>query len=116
MMRASAIRGGPLVCWLHWHGLRHYRRKLAEDALSTVSQKLIEAHEEESSRIARELHDDINQRLAMVSVRLGYLKQSPPLRQPNSRGRSGESAKRLRILRPIFRRCRTAFTPRNWNS
>jgi len=53
-------------------------RKLAEEALSTVSQKLIEAHEEESRRIARELHDDINQRLAFVSVRFGYLKQSPP--------------------------------------
>ena len=53
-------------------------RKLAEEALSTVSQKLIEAHEEESTRIARELHDDINQRLALVSMRLDCLKQSPP--------------------------------------
>ena len=53
-------------------------RKLAEEALSTVSQKLIEAHEEESTRIARELHDDINQRLALVSMRLGYVKQSLP--------------------------------------
>ena len=53
-------------------------RKLAEEALSTVNQKLIEAHEEERARIARELHDDINQRLALVSVRLGYLKLSPP--------------------------------------
>ena len=53
-------------------------RKLTEEALSTVSQKLIEAHEEERARIARELHDDINQRLAFVSVRLGVLKQGPP--------------------------------------
>jgi PAS domain S-box-containing protein len=53
-------------------------RKLAEEALSTVNQKLIEAHEEESTRIARELHDDICQRLAMVSMRLGGLKQSLP--------------------------------------
>jgi PAS domain S-box-containing protein len=53
-------------------------RKLAEEALSAVSQKLIEAHEEASARIARELHDDINQRLALVSVRLDYLRQSPP--------------------------------------
>ena len=53
-------------------------RKLAEEVLSTISQKLIEAHEEESRRMARELHDDINQRLAVVSVRLGYLKQSLP--------------------------------------
>jgi PAS domain S-box-containing protein len=53
-------------------------QKLAEEALSTVSQKLIEAHEEEKTRIARELHDDINQRLAMVSVRLGYVTQCAP--------------------------------------
>ena len=53
-------------------------RKLAEEALSTVSQKLIEAHEEASTRIARELHDDINQRLAVVTVRLGFLQQDPP--------------------------------------
>jgi signal transduction histidine kinase len=53
-------------------------RKLAEEALSTVNQKLIGAHEEESTRIARELHDDINQRLALVSVRLDSLTHSPP--------------------------------------
>jgi len=52
-------------------------RKLAEEALSTVSQKLIEAHEEERARIARELHDDISQRLALVNMGLGYLKQRP---------------------------------------
>jgi|RhiMethySRZTD1v2_1073278.scaffolds.fasta_scaffold14931_5 PAS domain S-box-containing protein len=52
-------------------------RKLAEEALSTVSQKLIEAHEEESARIARELHDDVNQRLAVVSMSINGLKQSP---------------------------------------
>jgi PAS domain S-box-containing protein len=49
-------------------------RKAAEEALSTVSQKLIEAHEEERSWIARELHDDINQRLALLAVHLETLK------------------------------------------
>jgi PAS domain S-box-containing protein len=53
-------------------------RKMAEEALSTVSQKLIEAHEEERARIARELHDDVSQRLALVSVRLDVLKHSAP--------------------------------------
>ena len=87
-------------------------RKLAEEALSTVSQKLIEAHEEERTRIARELHDDINQRLALVNVRLGYLKQSPPASAADLEQEIGGVCERLRILCPIFRRCRTAFTPR----
>ena len=52
-------------------------RKLAEEALSTVSQKLIEAHEEERARIARELHDDISQQLALVSVRLDCMRRRP---------------------------------------
>jgi two-component system sensor histidine kinase UhpB len=46
--------------------------------LSTMSQKLIEAHEEERTRIARELHDDINQQIALLSVNLDGLKQDPP--------------------------------------
>jgi PAS domain S-box-containing protein len=50
-------------------------RKRAEGVLS--SQKLIQAHEEERSRIARELHDDINQRLAVLNIRLSYLTQGP---------------------------------------
>ncbi|HEY9713030.1 MAG TPA: PAS domain S-box protein, partial [Chroococcales cyanobacterium] len=53
-------------------------RKQAEDALSSVSRRLIEAHEEERTRIARELHDDINLRLAMVAVNLETLKQDLP--------------------------------------
>ena len=45
-------------------------------ASESVSQKLIEAHEDERTRIARELHDDISQRLAVVSVNLGNLLRS----------------------------------------
>jgi PAS domain S-box-containing protein len=44
--------------------------KLAEVALATVGQRLIEAHEEERTRIARELHDDIIQRLAVLAFEL----------------------------------------------
>ena len=46
-------------------------QKLANEALETISGKLIEAQEEERSRIARELHDDICQRLALLSMELG---------------------------------------------
>ena len=52
--------------------------KLAAEALTTVSQKLIQAHEEERTRLARELHDDIIQRLAMLSLHLQRVKLSPP--------------------------------------
>ena len=45
-------------------------RKLAEEALSSVGHRLIEAHEEERTWIARELHDDIAQRIALVAVEL----------------------------------------------
>jgi len=50
--------------------------KRAEEALSKVSQRLIEAQEEERRRIARELHDDICQRLAVLAIHLGALKRS----------------------------------------
>jgi PAS domain S-box-containing protein len=49
-------------------------RKLAEEALSSVSRRLIEAQEAERARIARDLHDDIGQRLALLSVRLEQLR------------------------------------------
>lgn len=54
------------------------QRKLAEEALSKVSQKLIQAQEHERSRLARELHDDINQRLSLLAVTLGGLKKELP--------------------------------------
>ena len=54
-------------------------RTLAEEALSKVNQRLIEAHEEECTRIARELHDDINQRLSCVSMLVENLKGSAPV-------------------------------------
>jgi len=51
------------------------RRKQMEEALSDMSRKLIESQEQERVRIARELHDDINQRLALVAIGLGQLRK-----------------------------------------
>jgi PAS domain S-box-containing protein len=56
-------------------------RKQAEDSLRDLSARLISAQEEERSRIARELHDDFNQRLALLAVDLEQLAG----RQPTSR-------------------------------
>jgi PAS domain S-box-containing protein len=45
-------------------------RKLAEESLATIGRRLIEAHEAERTWIGRELHDDINQRLALLAIAL----------------------------------------------
>jgi PAS domain S-box-containing protein len=45
-------------------------QKLAQQALEKVSGQLIGAQEKERSRIARELHDDIGQRLALLAMEL----------------------------------------------
>jgi PAS domain S-box-containing protein len=45
-------------------------RKEAEAALASVSRRLITAQEQERTRIARELHDDIGQRLALLAIEL----------------------------------------------
>jgi PAS domain S-box-containing protein len=45
-------------------------QKLAQQALEKVSGQLIEAQEQERSRIARDLHDDICQRLALLSMEI----------------------------------------------
>lgn len=53
-------------------------RKVAEEAMASVSRRLIEAQELERTWIARELHDDINQQIALLSVELEqWDKQSP---------------------------------------
>jgi PAS domain S-box-containing protein len=52
-------------------------RKEAEQALADMSRKLIAAQEQERTRIARELHDDINQRLAMLAVELEQVQNDP---------------------------------------
>src|SRR5215510_7618468 len=63
---------GRLWGWLSRLG----HRKRAEEPLSTVSRKLIEAHENERTWLARELHDDITQRLCLIVLTLGNLQEA----------------------------------------
>jgi signal transduction histidine kinase len=54
------------------------RRRRDERALRDVSGRLINAQEDERRRIARELHDDINQQLAMLAIELQGVERAAP--------------------------------------
>jgi signal transduction histidine kinase len=68
-------------------------RKLAEEALASVSRRLIAAQEHERTRIARELHDDIGQRLALLAIKLEQLNLNAPDLSPEVRSRMSELQK-----------------------
>ena len=74
------------------------KRKEAEEVLSSVSRKLIEAQEQERARIARELHDDIGQRLALLAVELDQVQQIDPALPPEVLSQIRELQKRTTDL------------------
>ena len=53
-------------------------RKQMEEALSGMNRRLIDAQEQDRARIGRDLHDHINQQLALVAVELEQLRNHPP--------------------------------------
>lgn len=53
------------------------RRRLDEER-KTLLQRVALTQEEERSRIARELHDDLAQRLALLEIELERVRQNPP--------------------------------------
>jgi PAS domain S-box-containing protein len=67
-------------------------QKLATEALEKVSGRLLEAQEKERSRIARELHDDICQRLALLSLELEQVNET-------SNGSGGPSDTKMTDIR-----------------
>ena len=68
------------------------RRRQIEESLSEIPRKLIEAQEQERTRIGRELHDDIGQRLAMLAIELQKMHEDR-LILPKVRSRMGELQK-----------------------
>ena len=53
-------------------------RKQAENVLHDFSRRLIQAHEEERALLARELHDDLTQRLALLAIDVGRAERAAP--------------------------------------
>jgi len=53
-------------------------RKRVEDELRDLSRRLIDAHEEERALLARELHDDLTQRVAVLAIDVGRVELAVP--------------------------------------
>jgi PAS domain S-box-containing protein len=68
-------------------------RKATEESLEELSGRLINAQEAERKRIARELHDDFSQRLALQGIRLGQLLTKLPESVPEGREKVKELLK-----------------------
>jgi signal transduction histidine kinase len=68
----SRPEGGAVVSY---HDVTDRRR--AERALRELSGRLIAAQEQERHRIARELHDDLSQRIALLAMELEQLSMQP---------------------------------------
>jgi len=60
-------------------------RKRAEEELRNVSRRIIEAQEAERLRVARELHDGVNQVLASAKMRLRRVEEIAPELKPAAR-------------------------------
>lgn len=73
-------------------------RKLSEESLHNLSGQLINAQEGERARIARELHDDFSQRLAVLSIELDQLQMMLPESDTGKRTRISEMSKSMKEL------------------
>ena len=73
-------------------------RKLAEETAHDLNGRLIHAQEEEQTRLARELHDDLSQSLALLSVELEMFGQSPPAEREQISGRMQELSAQVKRL------------------
>jgi PAS domain S-box-containing protein len=71
-------------------------RKVAEETLADLERRLLDAQEQERSRIARELHDDINQRLAILGWELQSFDPAAP--EPESGAFLASVTERLRQI------------------
>ncbi|HWC05479.1 MAG TPA: histidine kinase, partial [Methylomirabilota bacterium] len=81
----SGLIGGLLV---HRAQRRRAQARLAEsvEQIQTLAGRLITAQEEERRRIARELHDGVNQKLSALSIALATLGRSAPSRAADLTG------------------------------
>ena len=86
LLSTELIEFGGEVCSLR-AGEDITERKRTEQRLRELGARLLMAQETERRRVARELHDDFSQRLALLAIDLERLAQRPPARQEEWRAR-----------------------------
>jgi signal transduction histidine kinase len=73
-------------------------RKVAEEAAHDLSGRMIQAQEEEQMRLARDLHDDLSQSLALLSIELEMFGQSKPAEREQIGERMREFSEQVKRL------------------
>jgi PAS domain S-box-containing protein len=73
------------------------KRKQVEEARTELLRRLVHAQEKEHRRIARELHDDLTQRLAVLAIDAGALEHLPGC-LPDIAGRARDMREQLAAL------------------
>ncbi len=91
VLLAMAILLGVIAALL----VERRKRKNADSTVQELSGRLISAGEEERRRIARELHDDVLQRLSLVALDLTALERGLPISEWATRHATHEQVQQL---------------------
>ncbi len=86
-------------------------RLRTERQLQSLTAELMTAQEEERRRIARELHDDINQRLALVAIDIGNMLSTPSSMTAQANNTVQSISHRLAKISDDVRRMAYKFHP-----
>jgi len=70
----------------------------SQQELQILTGRLMQAQESERRRIARELHDDLNQRLALLAVEIDILARNPPVSPDQFGNRLHDLATEVKLI------------------
>ena len=73
-------------------------KRTQQEAVSDLSRKLIIAQEQERARIARELHDDITQRLALLAIEIDQITENCDQKRSTLRNLAQDIARKTREI------------------
>lgn len=108
-IRSSTILGNIMASSMQ--RLQHYQDLLNQkEKVTALNKRLLEDSEEQLKIIARDLHDDIGQRLASLNLELGFINnQIEPKSQPAIKKAAADLSKITRDLQHISRHLHPAI-------